>query len=274
MLPTTEPTPIAALTAAPLLSAADEAALFARMATGDAEARQRIITSNLRLVVNVAKHYVGNGLDLLDLVQEGTLGLIRAVEGFEIARGNKFSTYATWWIRQAVTRAIRDHGRTIRLPVHVSERLAVLGRATARHIARHGQPPTVAELAELTGLSEARIQRALDIRREIASLDEEHETGGTNPWTLMQRLPAESTPLDDGAIQHDVRQRLEAALAALSDREQLVLRLRFGIGGQPHTLEAIGGMLGVTRERARQIERSGLETLRARVEQFGLIGLL
>ena len=259
---------------APLLSAEDERALFARIQGGDAEARQHMIRANLRLVVSIAKKYTGRGLDLPDLVQEGTIGLMRAVDKFDLARNIKFSTYAVWWIRQAVARATQDQGRTIRLPVHVGEKLSALGRVAGRYTATCGVQPTLTELAELTGLSELRVRRVLEAAGAVASLDESHEWSDGDPWTLLDHLPADVAPPDESALQRDARQRLQTALAALPERERLVLRLRYGFDGTPHTLEAAGAMLGVTRERARQIEADGLKALRRCAERHGLAGLL
>jgi len=262
------------LCAAPLLTPADERAVFARVAAGDAEARAQAIEANMRLVVNIAKKYRGHGLAFSDLVQEGTLGLMRAVDGFELARGLRFSTYATWWIRQAIQRALLDKADTIRVPVHVGEKVFKIERAAAAHHAAHGTMPTLDELSAATGLSVAQIRRILTRVRVDDSLDAPRSDDPTDERTLMDVVAAPEEALDEHATWADAQARLLAAIAELSEREQLIIRRRFGFGGERTTLDAVGAALGITRERVRQLERDALAVLRARAEVHGLVGLL
>ena len=241
------------------VSAAERVRLQALVDTGDA-ARERFIAANLRLVVSIAKRYQSATMPLQDVVQEGNLGLMRAVEKFEPERGFKFSTYATWWIRQAITRAIADKGRTIRVPAHVSEALGVLARTGATLQRQLGREPTIAELAEATGLRPDRVADYQAAVHETVSLsapinDEQGE--------LADLLADDvETPFDAAATKLE-REALDAVLALLSDRERIVLRLRFGLdGAMPRTLEDVGREFALTRERIRQIEAKALTKLR------------
>ncbi len=265
---------IQTLCAAPMLTADDERAVFARVAAGDAEARAQAIEANMRLVVNIAKKYRGRGLAFSDLVQEGTLGLMRAVDGFELARGLKFSTYATWWIRQAIQRALLDKAGTIRVPVHVGEKVFKIERAAAAHHAAHGTMPTLDELSAATGLSVAQIRRILTRVRVDDSLDAPRSDDPTDERTLMDVVAAPEEAIDEHATWADAQARLLAAMSELPPRDQLIVRRRFGFDGQRQTLDAIGAALGITRERVRQLERDALAVLRARAEVHGLVGLL
>jgi RNA polymerase primary sigma factor len=238
----------------------DRATLQAMVDAG-ARARERFIASNLRLVVSVAKRYQAAGVPLLDLIQEGNLGLMRAVDKFEPERGFKFSTYATWWIRQSITRAIADKGRTIRVPAHVGDAIALLNRVTLELTRRSGREPTLAELVTATGM---RPDRILDLRTAV------HEVVSLSaPLADGEGELADLVPDERADAPHDVatsrleHRALAQVLATLSEREQLVLRLRFGLsGGAPRTLEDLGRELSLTRERIRQIEAKALTKLR------------
>ena len=248
----------------PLLSAKQEVELAQRIEAGDAEALQRFTLANLRLVVSIAKRYGGRSLPLLDLIQEGNLGLMRAVQKFDWRRGYKFSTYATWWIRQAITRAIADTGRTIRLPVHVSEALTRLNAAQQRLTQQLGREPTDAELAGDQGIDPLRARELWLAGRVPSSIHQ--PIGGGDERTVADSV-ADHHDRGPEALAHArlLQQETERTLAdALSERERLVLRLRFGLGdlGDPSPLEAIGARLGVTRERVRQIEARALRKLR------------
>jgi RNA polymerase primary sigma factor len=241
-----------------LLSAAQEVELAKRIERGDSAAKNEMIQSNLRLVVSIAKNYRNQGLPFLDLIQEGTLGLIRAVEKFDWRRGFKFSTYATWWIRQAVARALADKARTIRMPVHIVERLQKMNRAERLLWTQLGREPTLEEIAEEASLT---AQQVLDVRaaaRASTSLD---APIGDSEDAVLGDFVASDAPLPEETVELTLRsQALRQALAALPERERDVVTLRYGIGGiEPKTLEEIGRRLGLTRERVRQIE---LETLR------------
>ena len=243
-----------------LLTAAREVALAKRIERGDMDAKQEMIQSNLRLVVSIAKNYRNQGLPFLDLIQEGTLGLIRAVEKFDWRRGFKFSTYATWWIRQAVARALADKARTIRMPVHIVERLQKMNRAERTLWTQLGREPTLEEIAEEAAIS---LQQALEVRaaaRASTSLDA--PVGDTDDAVLGDFVAGEE-PLPEEAVELQLRsQALREALASLPERERSVVELRYGIGGgEPKTLEEIGRMLGLTRERVRQIELESLRRL-------------
>jgi RNA polymerase primary sigma factor len=244
----------------PLLTAADEVALAKRVERGDAEAKERMINSNLRLVISIAKRYQGHGLTLLDLVQEGVIGLNRAVEKFDWRRGFKFSTYATWWIRQACQRAISNQSRTIRVPTHVHERRIKLSRHANQLETKLGRPATREELAEATGLSLLHVDEALDIAEAPVSLNQ--SVGSEDDGELGDLFgdPTADDPAEEAAEAYQ-RMAVRRALATLPERQRRILELRFGFDGEAASLETIGKELGITRERVRQLERKGMERL-------------
>jgi RNA polymerase primary sigma factor len=245
-----------------LLTAAEEVMLAKRIERGDVTAKRRMIESNLRLVVSIAKGYRGLGVPFLDLIQEGTLGLNRAVEKFDWRRGYKFSTYATWWIRQSVQRAVANHARTIRVPVHVVERQQKLSRAARRLEVELGREATKEELAEATGLPMQHVDEALGAANASVSLN---QTVGADDEGELGDLFADREAVDpfDEAEESLRRQGVRRALEALPERERRILELRFGFEGEPWTLEAIGNELDLTRERVRQLEGQALARLGA-----------
>ena len=245
-----------------LLTAAEEVMLAKRIERGDATAKRHMIESNLRLVVSIAKGYRGLGVPFLDLIQEGTLGLNRAVEKFDWRRGYKFSTYATWWIRQSVQRAVANHARTIRVPVHVVERQQKLSRAARRLEVELGREATKEELAEATGLPMQHVDEALGAANASVSLN---QTVGADDEGELGDLFADREAADpfDEAEESLRRQGVRRALEALPERERRILELRFGFEGEPWTLEAIGNELDLTRERVRQLEGQALSRLGA-----------
>ncbi|MEG0579771.1 MAG: RNA polymerase sigma factor RpoD, partial [Niameybacter sp.] len=246
----------------PLLSSAAEIELAKRMEQGDDEARKRLAEANLRLVVSIAKRYVGRGMLFLDLIQEGNLGLIKAVEKFDYSKGYKFSTYATWWIRQAITRAIADQARTIRIPVHMVETINRLMRVSRQLLQELGRDPQPEEIAKVMEIPVSRVREIMKISQEPVSL--ETPIGEEDDSHLGDFIPDDDVPVPAEAAAFTLlKEQLIEVLDTLTEREQKVLRLRFGLDdGRARTLEEVGKEFSVTRERIRQIEAKALRKLR------------
>ncbi|GAB4255076.1 MAG: hypothetical protein Kow00129_16020 [Thermoleophilia bacterium] len=247
----------------PLLTAEEEIELAKRIEKGDDAARRHMIEANLRLVVAIARRYVGRGLSFSDLVQEGNFGLMRATEKFDYRRGNKFSTYATWWIRQSITRALADKSRTVRLPVHVVERLASIRRVQSRLEQDLGREPEPAEVAFHLGLEEEELCQLLEISEGTLSLDASMD-GDQDSSRLLAAVPDHSQPSPFDVVYRQMQLKaLSGAIASLPERERVVIVLRYGLDGdRPWTLGEIAALLKVSRERVRQIEAKALERLR------------
>lgn len=245
----------------PLLSAAEELQLAARIAQGDVRARDQMVRANLRLVVNIARGYTGKGLGLQDLIEEGNLGLLRAVEGFDPEVGTRFSTYASYWIKQSIKRALINSGKTIRIPAYMVELLSKWRRATARLSEELGRSPTHEEVARMLGLPKKKlpiIRKAIHINNSTPQSDQTDSGWSLGDMVTDERLKAP----DEELLDHDILRHAMDLLGALDERESTVLKLRFGLDGyEPHTLKEIGARLGLTRERVRQIETESLRRL-------------
>ena len=246
----------------PLLSVEEEKDLAKKITMGDIEAKKRFISSNLRLVVSIAKRYTGHGLSFEDLIQEGNLGLMTAVERFDVTKGYKFSTYATWWIKQSITRAVANYGRTIRIPVHAYERVVRENRIIEEYVQQFGTNPPDQYVAEKLGFTLDQYRKFVRDTREPVSIDAPVGAENDDPDELVGFIPDNTVDIEKSVMQDSLKKAMEEVMASLTDREREVLKLRFGFDCRARTLEEVGQKEGVTRERIRQIEAKAIRKLR------------